>query len=1193
MSHSKSQVSRRIWVLRAVLCAGLWAGASKGDAEPSDKLAEGFANPPDSAKPRIWWHWMNGNVAREGITADLEAMKRVGINGAQIFNVGLGIPAGSAPYMSPQWLDLFRFAATEADRLGMELAFHNCAGWSSSGGPWIRPEQAMQTVVSSEVQAEGGTRLDGLLPQPPTKAGYYRDIAVLAFPSPTQEARLDNLNAKTIVTIAGRDFPYGQQPVTTEVPAGAVIARDRIVNLTEHFSADGRLSWDVPPGHWTIQRIGYTPTGKKNDPAPDSGAGLECDKLSREGLAAHWAGGIEPVLKKLGPLAGKVLNGCVIDSYEAGGNNWTPRFRDEFIKRRGYDPVPFLPALRGYYVESREVTERFLWDFRRTIGDLFSENYYDYFCELCHQHGLKASIEPYEGPFECLQVGAKADILMGEFWAGGGESGSVKLAASEAHTHGIQIVGSESFTATPVQGKWQNHPALMKAQGDLIWCAGVNRFILHCYAHQPWAEDHPPGMTMGRWGTHFGRYNTWWEQSRPWLAYLGRGQYLLQQGRSVADVLFFGGEASPNSSPHRPELKKNGYDYDAVGTDLIGVLSVKDGLISTPSGGSYHVLVLPESTWMTPVLARSVRELAQAGVTIIAPKPLKSPSLSGFPGCDAELGKLADEIWGMTPGEHALGKGRIIWNRPIEEVLSGMGVKPDCVALSRGARLAYVHRVVDGTDFYFVSNPRPQFQTIECAFRVTGRLPELWDAETGLMQAAPLWRVQDGRTIVTLSLEQAGSLFVMFRQAAAAPVDPILAVSQPSTVPASLHRPKLEIRRAAYGSFVLQFGLTDVTAKLAQQVTDGHLHLAQISRLVSESPAGKELRLEYECGGRTNVLSIPSAEPLTLPAAGETGAVRIVRAVYGRFGRSGGLPNLSGVDVTERLKARVKEGLLVTLVDNSLLGSDPAPNSAKELRVEYAVDGVAKTIQVKEDEELRLPERVWALVPLPPRLSVEDGRLTLLAGGAGAYSFTTTSGLKKTTTVGPMPPPMELSGSWEVSFPSGHGAPTRANFDHLFSWSEHADAGIKYFSGTAIYRKSFTIPTDALGANRALQLDLGKVKVIAEVWLNGQNLGILWKAPFRVDVGGAAKVGANELEVRVTNLWPNRLIGDEQYVDDSEWNGETIRRWPAWLLKGEPRPVPERTTFTTWKHWKKDSPLLPSGLLGPVVLRTLVKVPVN
>ena len=223
------------------------------------------------------------------------------------------------------------------------------------------------------------------------------------------------------------------------------------------------MTWDAPEGDWTILRVGHTPTGKENAPAPIAGRGLEIDKLSREALDAHWAGGIDPILKMVGALAGKSVNGSLIDSYEVGCNNWTPKFREEFIKRRGYDPIPFLPVLSGRYVDGGEVTERFLWDFRRTIGDLFAENYYFYFSELCRKNGLLASMEPYDGPFECLQVAAKTDIVMGEFWADGGESSSVKLAAEVAHTHGIKIVGAESFTADPENGKWLNHPGV--AQG--------------------------------------------------------------------------------------------------------------------------------------------------------------------------------------------------------------------------------------------------------------------------------------------------------------------------------------------------------------------------------------------------------------------------------------------------------------------------------------------------------------------------------------------------------------------------------------------------------------------------------------------------------------------------------------------------------------------------------------------------------
>ena len=163
-------------------------------------------------------------------------------------------------------------------------------------------------------------------------------------------------------------------------------------------------------------------------------------------------------------------------------------------------------------------------------------------------------------------------------------------------------------------------------------------------------------MTVGQWGTHFGRFNTWWEQSRAWIAYVTRGHYILQQGRAKADVLFFGGESAPNGGTHQPDLKAKGYDYDAIGTDLIGSLTVKDGMIMTPVGGAYRVLVFPNTKWMTPRLTHIVRDLAAAEATIIAPKPAKSPSLSGYPAADAEVGKIADEVWGSGDEEHVLGK---------------------------------------------------------------------------------------------------------------------------------------------------------------------------------------------------------------------------------------------------------------------------------------------------------------------------------------------------------------------------------------------------------------------------------------------------------------------------------------------------------------------------------------------------------
>lgn len=1161
----------------------------------AEDLAKTFVHPPETAGPQTWWHWMNGNITKEGITADLEAMKHVGIHGAEIFNVEEGIPPGDAPFMSPQWLELFRHAAAEADRLGMELCFHNCAGWSSSGGPWITPEHAMQTLTTSEAHVRGGTHVSVLLPQPAQKAGYYRDIAVFAFPMPTNPARIEKLDAKGSFGFA---VEYGLQPDLKIAPQGSVIPRAKIVDLTAKMDTNGLVTWDAPEGDWTLLRVGHTPTGTPNHPAPKAGVGLECDKLSREALDEHWAGGIDPILKKLGPLAGKSLNDCLIDSYEVGCNNWTPRFREEFMNRRGYDPIPWLPVLSGRFVESSELSERFLWDFRRTIGDLFAENYYGYFCDLCKKHGLMSSIEPYDGPYECLQVGAKADILMGEFWAGGGESSSVKLAASVAHTHGIRIVGAESFTADPENGRWLNHPGSLKALGDLTWCTGVNRFIFHCYAHQPWM-DKAPGMTMGQWGTHFGRFNTWWEQSRPWIQYITRSQYLLQSGRGVADVLFFGGDASPNGGPHRPDLKQKGYDYDAVGTDLIYQLKVdSDKLVVTPSGARYRVLVMPESEWMTPALVTKVGELVRAGATVLAPKPLKSPSLHNYPACDADVARLADELWGDTPVEHAVGKGRIVPNRSVEDVLASMKLAPDCVTLTPNATISFIHRKIENADVYFVSNQRGLPETATCAFRVTGRQPELWNAETGGIESAPVWSSQDGVTTVTLNLEQAASIFVVFRSpSGASTANPVVKLDFQPDKPMLFKLPKLEIRRAIYGAFTLDgTGMVDVTSKVEPTVKDNRLEIIAGNQLAGD-PANmtiKEMRVQYECDGKTNQVSVLENKKLVLPLAGEKGPLRIIRAVYGKFTPGlAGLPPLKSMDITRQVAARVKDGMLDVIVDNKLSGEDPAQMTPKTLRLDYAVDGEAGSLEASEHSEVRLPENAFNLLPPQSYLTVEKNQLKLAAAESGRYTLTRKSGESTTLVVSNVPGPIPVDGSWKVSFQPGRGAPAEAVFDKLISWPLHETAGIKYFSGTATYHKTLTIPASALGENKSLQLDLGRVAVIAEVRLNGQELGTLWKAPFRVDITRAAKAGDNDLEVRVINLWVNRLIGDEQLPEDCEWNGTTLKGWPDWMVKGQPRPSSERVTFTTWKHWQKGSKLQPSGLIGPVVLRSWVSVPVK
>jgi hypothetical protein len=1228
----------RLLLVSIWMCLVLAASAAS-----TDPLETGFLNPPDSARPQTWWHWMNGNITKAGLTADLEAMKQIGVGGATIVNVDCGIPRGPVNFMSPEWREDFKFAVQEANRLGLELCVENCAGWSSSGGPWNTVTNAMQRVTTSELRVTGPTNFSAALPQPPTTLDFYRNIAVLAFPAPDDESvrmkdfspvasasgdeppgdQLTDGNDKTFIRLplpkrghpqfaqlefqkpfsartvkitGGKGIPectgeilvsndgktfrtlkpfafarkgspirvvsLGSQPVAarfwrvqfnaigtkaaataTNIPlaeielaprlsidnadakdglngnfvlssrnvgdaAAGSVQRREVIDLTSKLTADGKLNWQAPAGEWVILRVGYTPTGVKNHPAPTEGTGLECDKFSQAALDAHWAGFMQKILDDLGPLAGKTLDSSLIDSYEVGGQNWSGNFRAEFQKRRDYDLLKFLPAFTGRVVDNPAVSERFLWDVRRTIADLFAENYYGHFAELCRQHGLMNAVEPYTGPFESMQSGAPADVVMGEFWSGSQGHPSVKMAASIAHIYGKTIVGAESFTAAPEAGRWQNDPYSLKTLGDLMYCQGLNRYVFHRYAMQPWTNRWP-GMTMGQWGFHFERTETWWNQGKAWIDYITHCEFLLQQGRAVADAAYFTGESTPVEMRVGDPALPFGYDYDAINADVLRSATVKNGRIVLASGASYATLILPPSDVdMTPVTLQRIRELVRAGATVVGPRPQHSPSLADFPKCDAQVKKFADELWGQCDGasvlENADGKGRVVWGKSLADIFAAQNLKPDFefTNAAAGTRLAFVHRVAGGADIYFVSNQRRQFDSAECTFRVAGKIPELWHPDTGLIESAPVWNAQAGRTTVRLNFEPAGSVFVIFRHAAN-DVDHVVAVSG-NTASELATGPKLAIQHAIYTA------------------TDG---------------AGK-------------------------------------------------------MDVTGKISELAHDGQTI-VASNDLLGRDPAVNHVKELRVDYTLDGKPGHATVPENETLALPGTTAAGQPPQWETSVAAGGLPVVkAWSNGNLALCTASGKVLHADAADLPAPQEISGEWNLNFPPNWGAPPSVTLDKLISWTDHTNDGVRYFSGTASYEKEIEISAGQLTAGRELWLDLGAVKNFAEVSLNGQSLGVLWKPPFRANLTAAAKPGVNKLVVKVTNLWPNRLIGDEQLPDDREWDGKQLKAWPQWFLDGKPSPT-GRLTFTTWHHWTKDSPLLESGLLGPVMLRTAELIPAN
>jgi hypothetical protein len=749
---------------------GLLLTAS-ASASPVD---DGFKNPPDSAKPHTWWHWLNGNVTRQGITKDLEAMKAVGLGGFQQFDVGLKMIEGPVVYNSKAFHELMAHAIAEANRLGLEAGFNNASGWSSSGGPWITPETSMKTLVWSEMTVLGGEAQAIVLSVPDlredqqkqaksSKTDFYHDVAVLAFPTPKDEKfRIKNWSEKTLQNSGAKSESFG--PDLRTAPANAIIAANQVIVLSDRMNAQGKLNWTPPAGEWTVMRIGYTSTRAMNRPGSKGGIGLEVDKLSRKAVDVHWNALVGKVIAdaKGAPAFTTIL----IDSYEVGMNNWTEDFQQEFRKRRGYDLIPRLLCISGRVLDNTETTERVLWDLRSTVAELMHENYFGYFAEKCHALGLKLAIEPYgSGTFDAPTVGQLADVPMTEFWQGEIRNlwqWTGQVVTSAAHLTGRHVVGAESLTS--MKGDWKDHPYTLKKFGDQAFAQGVNRYYFHTFAHQPWNDSVKPGMTMGGFGGNFHRNNTWFPKSKAWMDYIARCQFIMQSGTYQADVLaLYGDERGFNNflgAKEPPDMKESpGIRFDLGGMSSLENLSVDaNHEIRVTFGGKmldtrYKVLLLKRADLMTPAHVAKLGALADQGAKIFAPKPLRAPSLQDHAKADQALQALVKRYWDTK-----------LIKEPKEFNTASAALVPDC-EVPEGI-LFNRHRI-GADDYYFISNQKNEAREINAKFRVSGKQPELWNPLTGEITGAPNWKaLEDGRTEVNLSMTQLDSLFVVFRKPA-------------------------------------------------------------------------------------------------------------------------------------------------------------------------------------------------------------------------------------------------------------------------------------------------------------------------------------------------------------------------------------------------------------------------------------------
>lgn len=784
-----------------------------------DRLQQEFRSPPDSTRPWVYWYFMDGHISRKGITADLESWKKAGIGGGIFLTVNVGIPRGPVDFMSKQWQDLFAHAVRESDRLGLELALGAGPGWCGTGGPWITPDQSMQHLVFSATTTQGPSHFQQQLPRPKPRVpffglgtmtpslrkeydDFYRDVAVIAFPTPAAGALAD-----VDETALYYRAPFSSQPGVkpflplsnnlNAVPADQCVSSAHVIELTDHLRADGSLDWQVPAGNWTILRCGRTTTGQVTRPAPEPGLGFESDKLNRSSLDAHYDAFLKPLLSRADAIdhPGRGLTMLHFDSWEMSSQNWSAAFRKQFMDRRGYDPVKYLPAMSGRIVDNSDVTQRFLWDLRQTLQELMLDNHLLYLKQLGQKHHLTLSIEPYDmDPCADLNLGSAADLPMCEFWSPGygfPTEYSVIEATSIAHIQGKPIVGAESFTAEAGEA-WHQYPGSMKAQTDWAFAAGVNKIVIHRYQHQ----DEPtraPGMTMGPYGVHWERTETWWDFVGAYHRYVARCSEVLRKGTTVADVLYLAPEGAPQvfrpptSALTEKTGDRRGYNFDGCDPHaLIARAIVVDGRIIFPGGSSYRLLVLPELDTMTPELLEKIQQLLNDGATVMGPPPKRSPSLVDYPVCDQKISQLAAQIWGDNDSPHRVGKGLIIRDHvqaPVADpfkdiypsydrtskVLGNLGVPPD---FESDHPIRYTHRRIsvvkpaDDIDMYFVANTAEREVTTQCRFRVAGRQPEWWDPQTGDTRALAVFHESASIITIPITFDPLGSGFVIFRHSA-------------------------------------------------------------------------------------------------------------------------------------------------------------------------------------------------------------------------------------------------------------------------------------------------------------------------------------------------------------------------------------------------------------------------------------------
>ncbi len=559
-----------------------------------------------------------------------------------------------------------------------------------------------------------------------------------------------------------------------------IIPENAVVDLTGKMLANGALEWTPPEGNWSIIRFGYTTTGAQNGPATLEGRGLECDKMDTAAVNLHFGNFPQKLIEQAGEFTGNTFKFLMIDSWERGFQTWTKAMPHEFEERRGYNLIKWLPVLCGETVEDTEQSEAFLYDFRKTIADLFEQYYYKHFNDLCHRNKLELHGEVIYGdtgpfpPVDVLRANNYMDMPMYEFWADKNNENMVEYVPNKklmvnfpvyaSNFYDKSIIGAEAYTG---HAHYSESPADLKLFGDRAFCSGINQMILHSYVHQP--SEKKPGLTLGQHGSHFNRYNPFWQYTKEWFGYQARIQYMLQKGKISADILYFLGDQLPQFFENSIiESLPEGVRSIPCNQDILRQLTVNNGKLHFSEELQFALLVLPDRQFMSFETLKQIERLVSNGAVVYGKKPKNMLSLSDIKENKEEFTAISDKIWsGYIENEGGSNKyknGTVVWDEPVERVLSDFNIRPDFSSqMHDSINLMFIHKNTKQSDVFYVANQQDTTFNRECFFKTNYKVPEIWDPLSGEVKKVAVYEIINGGIYIPVTFKPQESLFFVFR----------------------------------------------------------------------------------------------------------------------------------------------------------------------------------------------------------------------------------------------------------------------------------------------------------------------------------------------------------------------------------------------------------------------------------------------